>query len=130
MDSGSDDGKGLGTKVGPVEGEDTPPPIHPHAGDPLLVEDPGIMMCCVCVTLTALRTAPPLTSYTITISSVSPFSPRIASHRIVPHRMDAVNVMNNVTKNCYKAPAVQKAFFEVRHNRPHPMPSRSFHHTP
>ena len=25
----------------------------------------------------------------------------------------AVNVMNNVTKNCYKAPAVQKSFFEV-----------------
>jgi hypothetical protein len=41
------------------------PPIHPHAGDPLLVEDP-------------------------------------------------VNVMNNVTKNCYKAPVVQKVFFEVR----------------
>ena len=25
-----------------------------------------------------------------------------------------VNVMNNVTKSCYKAPAVQKAFLEVR----------------
>jgi hypothetical protein len=46
MDSGSDDGKGNGSKMGPVDGEDTPPPIHPHAGDPLLVEDPGAVLCC------------------------------------------------------------------------------------
>jgi len=41
-----------------------PPPKHPHAGDPLLVEDP-------------------------------------------------VNVMNNVTKSCYKAVAVQRAFLDA-----------------
>jgi hypothetical protein len=42
-------------------------------------------------------------------------------HLLCTHSpLDVVNVMNNVTKNCYKAPAVQKAFFEVRHDTPRP----------
>jgi hypothetical protein len=52
----------------------------------------------------------------------------IPNHRLLHTHspLDVVNVMNNVTKNCYKAPAVQKAFFEVRHDAPrpsHPTPS-------
>ena len=55
VDSGSEDGNlsyREGARVGPLDGEvkeGGPPPIHPHAGDPLLVEDPGL---CVCVCLT------------------------------------------------------------------------------
>lgn len=97
-----------------------PIPIHPHAGDPLLVEDPGTaaelsMLLQFLLVFLPLRLV--IYSYYNTSSySASPVCARyyLLTHSSLSNRhKHAVNVMNNVTKNCYKAPAVQKSFFEV-----------------